>query len=69
MLCDRCGKETNGFTGSYFDTSSICFACSKTEREHPAFEEARRIENEAVRAGDYNFGGVGLPSDLIGGGR
>jgi hypothetical protein len=69
VTCERCGKQSSGSTGSYFNTEQICFACSKIEREHPAFEEARRAENEAVRNGNYNFGGVGLPSDLIGGGK
>jgi hypothetical protein len=64
MICDRCHKETNGFTGSYFNSESICFACADIERKHPAFEEARRIENEEVAQGNYNYRGVGLPSDL-----
>lgn len=64
MICERCGKETNGFTGSYFDSSSICFECSDRERQHPAFEEARRIENEEVSRGNFNYPGIGLPIDL-----
>jgi len=27
-------------------------------------EEAKRVEFEAVRRGDYNFPGIGLPNDL-----
>jgi len=69
MICDRCYKESLGSTGSYFNTQQICFACSKIEREHPAFEEAQRVENEAVKRGDFNYPGVGLPADLVGGGR
>lgn len=64
MICDRCGKETLGHTMSYFNTDEICFECRDTERAHPMFEEARRIEAEHVRAGDYNFQGIGLPKDL-----
>ena len=64
MICERCGKETFGSTGSYFNTEIICFACDKAEREHPKYEEARRVEAEAVSRGDFNFPGIGLPSDL-----
>jgi hypothetical protein len=64
MTCDRCGKQTNGSTGSYFNTQQICFACSDLERKHPAFEEARRVENEAVARGNFNYPGIGLPTDL-----
>ena len=64
MTCDRCGKQTSGSTGSYFNMEQICFACSDRERQHPAFEEARRIENEAVASGNFNYPGIGLPIDL-----
>lgn len=64
MTCDRCHQEARASTGSYFNTDQICLKCAEVERQHPAFEEARRIENEAVRAGNYNFGGVGLPESL-----
>lgn len=64
MICDRCGKESVGSTGSYFNTETICFECADRERAHPDFERARRVETEAVQRGDYNFPGVGLPPDL-----
>lgn len=64
MICDRCGKDTFGSTGSYFNTDQICFGCRDKEEQHPMFEEARRQELEAVKSGDYNFPGVGLPPDL-----
>lgn len=67
MRCDRCGKETLGSTGSYFNTEQICFDCREKEEQHPQFEEARRVELEAVKRGDYNFPGIGLPADLRGG--
>lgn len=68
MRCDRCGKETTGWTGSYFNTEKICFECRDKEEAHPEFAEARRIELEAVKRGDYNFPGIGLPAELRGGG-
>ena len=64
MICDRCGKETGAITASFFNTDTICLACDAREREHPDFERARRIESEAVRRGDYNYPGIGLPADL-----
>jgi protein-arginine kinase activator protein McsA len=64
MRCNRCGKETNIVTGSYFDTTLICKDCDKKERAHPKFEEARRVEMEQVLKGNYNYEGIGKPSDL-----
>lgn len=64
MICDRCGKESFASTGSYFNMQVICMTCSDKERAHPQFEEARNIETEAVKRGDFNFPGIGLPADL-----
>lgn len=63
-LCDRCGKETNAHTMSYFNSETICMRCDELEREHPAYEEARRVETEQVMRGNHNFPGIGLPADL-----
>jgi hypothetical protein len=49
---------------SYFNTDTICSECWDVERAHPLFPEAKRVENEAVRAGDFNFPGIGLPPEL-----
>lgn len=62
--CDRCGAQTQVTTMSYFNTETICLACDERERAHPTFEHAQAVEREAVRAGDHNFPGVGLPADL-----
>jgi hypothetical protein len=51
-------------TGSYFNTQRICADCSRREREHPQFEEARAAEEAAVRGGDFSFIGIGKPADL-----
>lgn len=64
LKCDRCGTTLSSFSTSYFNTDTICHDCGEKERAHPEFEEARRIETEAVQRGDYNFPGVGLPADL-----
>lgn len=64
MICGRCDREVWSFTGSYFNRDWICHDCEAKERAHPAYLEAVRVECEAVRAGDFNFPGVGLPPEL-----
>jgi hypothetical protein len=49
---------------SYFNTDILCMDCSDKERAHPQFGEARRIETEHCKSGNYNFAGVGKPADL-----
>lgn len=62
--CERCSKDTNVTTCSMFNIQTICMACKEKEAEHPEYEVAREAESRAVRRGDYNFRGVGLPADL-----
>jgi recombinational DNA repair protein (RecF pathway) len=62
--CDRCGYETNAFTGSYFNTEIICLRCRTEEEKHPLWEKAREMELQAVQRGDNNFPGIGLPDEL-----
>lgn len=61
MTCERCGKETLAHTMSIFNTQTICLDCKDAERLLPTYEEAARAEIEAVKRGDYNFPGIGLP--------
>ena len=63
-LCGRCRGDARISTGSIFNTDQICQACEAEEKAHPDYERARKIEAEAVRRGDYNFPGAGLPSEL-----
>ena len=59
--CDRCGKPLDGLrTMSRFNTDTICMDCEAAERKRPDYEAAREAELAAVRAGDYNFKGIGL---------
>lgn len=67
MTCDRCGRESLTHTGSWFNLEQICLQCSKQEKAHPLFEEAQRVERAAVKQGDHNFPGIGLPAELRGG--
>ena len=61
MICQRCFKETNCYTMSMFNTQEICMDCKTAETKLPEYQDARDAELRAVRAGDYNFCGVGLP--------
>lgn len=69
MICDRCSRETFVMTGSMFNTEMICLDCKRLEEQHPGYEQAREIESAAVRRGDFNYPGVGLPAALRGGSR
>ena len=64
MTCDRCRKETFGSVGSMFNMQVICFECKDKEEAHPDYQRARDTELEAVKRGEMNFAGIGLPSDL-----
>ena len=59
-VCDRCGKPLVVRTMSYFNTDAICPECAEAERKRPDFPAAHAAEVAAVRAGDWNFKGVGL---------
>lgn len=64
MICQRCGKETNRFRMSMFNTDECCPECIAKEQEHPLYKTARETERNEVLNGNYNFAGVGKPSDL-----
>lgn len=61
--CDRCGKElTDGRTMSMFNTECICLECTRKEKQMDEYTAACDAENAAVRRGEKNFSGVGLPN-------
>ncbi|TLS48846.1 gamma-glutamylcyclotransferase [Paenibacillus antri] len=62
--CDRCGKKLTVRTMSMFNSDTICLDCKKKEEAHPDYVRARQAEREAVRRGDGNYSGIGLPPDL-----
>lgn len=62
--CERCFKEAFVTTGSIFNTAQICMKCADKESVHPRYEEAREAKMLAVKGGDYNFPGIGLPGDF-----
>ena len=60
--CDRCGGSLeHGRIMSRFDTSCLCLACEREERQHPDYQKAADAELAAVRRGDMNFPGIGWP--------
>lgn len=65
-LCKRCGADLTvlGHTTSWFDGATVCIQCSADESHCPNYQKARDAECDAVRAGDFNFKGIGLaPAD------
>lgn len=59
--CDRCGSSLlDGRTTSMFNTDTICMACAKAERAREDYKTAVNADNAAIRAGDWNFKGIGL---------
>lgn len=61
--CDRCGKPlTDGRTMSMYNTDCICMECKRKETERPDYGIAADAEREAVKNGDRNFQGIGLPT-------
>jgi hypothetical protein len=55
MKCDRCGKETNWFTVSMFNTDNICMECKAKEKKHPNYRKAVEADMAEIRKGNYNF--------------
>jgi hypothetical protein len=62
--CDRCNGPLALSMMSKFNTDILCTQCQDDEREAPGYASAEAAEVAAVRAGDYNFPGIGLsPQD------
>jgi hypothetical protein len=58
--CDRCGGSLKeGRTMSRFSEECICIICSEKETTHKDYKKACDAENEEVKKGNYNFGGIG----------
>lgn len=64
MKCERCNKETNTFITSMFNTETICMECKEKEKAHPKYKEALEADRREILNENYNFGGIGKPSDL-----
>ena len=62
--CERCNNEANATTMSWFNTQMICKPCRTKELSHKDIEKAKAKELEQVKQRNYNYEGIGLPSDL-----
>lgn len=60
-VCQRCGKETNMHTMSWFNTDYICMECNDKEEAHPDIELAKDVEVAHTKAGNFNYPGIGFP--------
>lgn len=63
-VCDRCHARSFVSFGSWFNDQMICLSCYEKEQSHPQLNEAKAAEMAAVRSGNNNFHGIGLPEDL-----
>ena len=61
--CDRCHQPTIATITSMFNTDTICLECKKLERENPRYAEAVAADKAAIRGGNFNFAGIGLPDE------
>lgn len=64
VKCERCGKEDNFRSGSFFVHQMCCMDCLELERLHPLYQKAKVVEHEQVVKGNFNFEGIGIPQDL-----
>lgn len=62
-ICQRCWKEANCTQMSFFNTQMCCMKCIEEERKHPKYAEAKAAEEAALKAGNFNFQGIGYPSN------
>ena len=59
-ICDRCGKRLGpARIMSMYNTDIICMDCKEKESKRPDYKKAVEADNEQIRIGNYNFGGIG----------
>lgn len=63
LKCDRCGKESQVFKMSFFNTQECCANCLLIEQLHDEYANAKSKEREECLNGNYDYEGVGLPSN------
>lgn len=59
--CQRCYQKVNSHIMSMYSDRLICMDCKSEEEKRDDYEEARGAAAEAIKAGDYNFEGIGEP--------
>ena len=63
--CDRCGGSLEGGRiMSMFNTDCICIACKEKERQNKQYKAANNADIAAIKAGNYNFAGIGYPAEV-----
>lgn len=66
MNCTRCNRENRKMLFmSVFNDEQICVDCKEREESHPKYLDALFADREALKNRDYNFTGIGVPSDLV----
>lgn len=64
MICTRCGKESVGYSMSWFNVEEVCLDCKDDEYSAPNYEKARDAEAASLKRGERSFSGIGLsPED------
>lgn len=63
-FCERCKKQSSITIMSMFNKDTLCMECKEIERNHPDYSTACEAERAEIRQGNYNFMGIGKPSDL-----
>jgi len=58
--CQRCHAKTFATIMSMFNTEEICLDCKDAEKVRPDYDAAVKADEDAIRAGDFNFKGIGL---------
>lgn len=65
MFCNRCKKENAKLLFlSVFNEENICISCKEKEEKHTLYKDALIADRKALKEGNYNFKGIGLPNDL-----
>ncbi len=61
-FCDRCGVSLAGKAHimSMVNEDDICLSCKDVEQQLPIYEQARAVEFREVKAGNYNYEGLGF---------
>ena len=59
--CDRCGGSLeSGRIMSMFNSDCLCMKCKEAEQQRPDYKAAVDADHKAIKAGNYNFKGIGL---------
>ena len=61
--CQRCMRPADTHIMSMFDVALICMECWECEKQHPSYQVAVDAEKSAIKNGDSNFQGIGLPDE------